>query len=119
MTARRILATLLLASLLLAMLSWATPALPEEPSKTVILVAKRQLTDPFYRSTVLVVRPMGGDQHIGFILNRPDNGDAGTAYAGTGVGRSNYSRVSFSRGPHAATRSNPLLHRVSARHGRR
>jgi putative transcriptional regulator len=71
MTARRTPATLLLASLLLAMLSWATPALPEEPSNTVILVAKRQLTDPFYRSTVLVVRPMGGDQHIGFILNRP------------------------------------------------
>jgi putative transcriptional regulator len=71
MNARRTPACLLLASLLLAMLSWATPALPEEPSRTVILVAKRQLTDPFYRSTVLVVRPMGGDQHIGFILNRP------------------------------------------------
>jgi putative transcriptional regulator len=71
MNARRTPTCLLLASLFLAMLSWATPALPVEPSKTVILVAKRQLTDPFYRATVLVVRPMGGDQHIGFILNRP------------------------------------------------
>jgi putative transcriptional regulator len=53
------------------MLSWAESALPADPSRTVLLVAKRQLTDPFYRSTVLVVRPMGGDQHIGFILNRP------------------------------------------------
>src|ERR1700716_373583 len=41
------------------------------PLLLTVLVAKRQLTDPFYRSTVLVVRPMGGDQHIGFILNRP------------------------------------------------
>src|ERR1700730_824894 len=62
---------LLVTAIVLAMLSWAEPALPADPSRTVILVAKRQLTDPFYRSTVLVVRPMGGDQHVGFILNRP------------------------------------------------
>jgi putative transcriptional regulator len=71
MNARRSPFHLLLATILLALLSWATPALPVDPSNTVILVAKRQLTDPFYRSTVLVVRPMGGDHHIGFILNRP------------------------------------------------
>lgn len=71
MNARRSPFHLLLSTVLLALLSWATPALPVDPSNTVILVAKRQLTDPFYRSTVLVVRPMGGDQHIGFILNRP------------------------------------------------
>jgi putative transcriptional regulator len=71
MNARRSPFHLLLAAVLLAMLSWARPALPADPTRTVILVAKRQMTDPFYRSTVLVVRPMGGDQHIGFILNRP------------------------------------------------
>ena len=71
MNSRRSLFPMLLTALAAAMLSWAEPALPADPSRTVLLVAKRQLTDPFYRSTVLVVRPMGGDQHIGFILNRP------------------------------------------------
>jgi putative transcriptional regulator len=70
MISRRSLFPLLLTALVV-MLSWMQPAQPADPSTTVILVAKRQLTDPFYRSTVLVVRPMGGDQHIGFILNRP------------------------------------------------
>jgi len=70
MISRRSLFPLLLTALVV-MLSWMQPAHPADPSTTVILVAKRQLTDPFYRSTVLVVRPMGGDQHIGFILNRP------------------------------------------------
>lgn len=55
----------------LGMLSWARPALPADLSQTVLLVAKRQLTDPFYRSTIIVARPIGDDQHIGFILNRP------------------------------------------------
>jgi len=36
-----------------------------------VLVAKRQLQDPFYRGTVLLVRPVGNDQHVGLILNRP------------------------------------------------
>jgi len=36
-----------------------------------VLVAKRQLQDPFYRGTVLLVRAIGNDQHIGLILNRP------------------------------------------------
>jgi len=36
-----------------------------------VLIAKRQLQDPFYRGTVLLVRPIGNDQHIGLILNRP------------------------------------------------
>jgi putative transcriptional regulator len=40
-------------------------------SATHVLVAKRQLQDPFYRGTVLLVRPVGNDQHIGLILNRP------------------------------------------------
>ena len=36
-----------------------------------LLVAKRQLTDRLYGATILVVRPIGQDQHIGFIVNRP------------------------------------------------
>lgn len=34
-------------------------------------MAKRQLRDRFYGATILVARPVGNDQHIGFIVNRP------------------------------------------------
>ena len=36
-----------------------------------ILVAQPELRDNLYGSSILVVMPMGGDQHIGFIVNRP------------------------------------------------
>lgn len=39
--------------------------------KPLILVAKPELRDPLYGASVLVVRPLGGDQHVGFIVNRP------------------------------------------------
>jgi putative transcriptional regulator len=68
---RRFPLTFLAAVAVAALVGWATPALPADTSDTVVLVAKRQLQDPFYRSTVLLVRPMGGDQHVGVILNRP------------------------------------------------
>ena len=68
---RRFPLTFLAAVALAVLIGWATPALPADTSEAVILVAKRQLQDPFYRSTVVLVRPMGNDQHIGVILNRP------------------------------------------------
>jgi putative transcriptional regulator len=42
-------------------------------SKPMILVAKPELADQLYGSTILVVTPMGGEQHAGFIVNRPTN----------------------------------------------
>ena len=68
---RRSFLSLTLAAAPLGLLAWASPALPASLSDTVMLVAKRQLTDPFYRATIIIARPIGGDQHIGFILNRP------------------------------------------------
>lgn len=62
---------LLLAVALAALVAWATPSHAASPADTVILVAKRQLNDPFYKATVLIARPMGGDQHVGVIINRP------------------------------------------------
>jgi putative transcriptional regulator len=62
---------LLIAVALAALVAWATPGHAASPAETVILVAKRQLNDPFYKSTVLIARPMGGDQHVGVIINRP------------------------------------------------
>ncbi|HEV7800236.1 MAG TPA: YqgE/AlgH family protein [Burkholderiales bacterium] len=72
MVDRRFPVTFLIAVAFAALIGWATPALPADDSaESVILVAKRQLQDPFYRATVVLTRPMGNDQHIGVILNRP------------------------------------------------
>ena len=38
---------------------------------TAILVAKREMHDRVYGSSVIVVRPLGQDRHIGFIVNKP------------------------------------------------
>lgn len=63
-----------LRSLLFAVLAVvATAAQAEDLSKSMILVAKPELIDRFYGSTVVVVTPIGGDQHAGFIVNRPTN----------------------------------------------
>ena len=56
---------------LMAALFLTFPAAAADIDAPVVLVAKRQLTDRFYGATILVVRPIGQDQHIGFILNRP------------------------------------------------
>ena len=52
-------------------LHWALPAAAADISESVLLVAKRQLHDKMYGATILVARPLGNDQHIGFIVNRP------------------------------------------------
>jgi len=40
-------------------------------SEAVILVAKPELRDELYGSTILIATPLGNDQHMGFIINRP------------------------------------------------
>jgi len=65
----------LLAVLLLASIAFAlTPAMPahsEGMDDTLILVAKRQLRDQLYGSAILIVKPLGEDRHVGFIINKP------------------------------------------------
>lgn len=56
---------------LIAALLVALPAAAADPTGPVLLVAKRQLQDKLYGATILVARPIGQDQHIGFIVNRP------------------------------------------------
>jgi putative transcriptional regulator len=51
----------------------ATAAEAVDLSESMILVARPELVDPLYGSTILVVTPVGGDQHAGFIVNRPSN----------------------------------------------
>lgn len=71
MRAQRFPLTFLVAVLLAVVVGWLDAAQAADPSGPVLLVAKRQLIDPSYRQTVLLVRPIGEDQHVGVILNRP------------------------------------------------
>lgn len=58
-----------LLGLLLLVSSSLAPA--QDLSESVILVAKREVLDQVYGSTVLIATPLPGGQHFGFILNRP------------------------------------------------
>jgi len=40
-------------------------------TETVLLVAKRELRDRLYGSTILVAKPIGDARHVGFIVNKP------------------------------------------------
>jgi putative transcriptional regulator len=49
-------------------------------SEPIILVAKPELRDKLYGSSVLVIAPLGDDQHVGFIVNRPTTTSLGTVF---------------------------------------
>lgn len=61
----------LLAAMFLAGIALALPARSEGVDDTMVLVAKRQLRDQLYGSTILIVKPLGEDRHVGFIVNKP------------------------------------------------
>jgi putative transcriptional regulator len=65
----------LLATLLAALAIALLPLEPRagEPGETVVLVAKRNLQDKIYGSTILFAKPVGNDRHVGFILNKPSS----------------------------------------------
>ena len=48
---------------------------------------KPELVDQLYGSTILVVTPVGGDQHVGFIVNRPTNVTLGQLFPEDGPSR--------------------------------
>jgi len=64
-----------LASVMLAVVMIACPFVARAAdfdTEPVMLVAKPALqADRLYNSTILIVKPMGDDQHIGFIVNKP------------------------------------------------
>jgi putative transcriptional regulator len=57
-----------LAAIAVVFVSAAAAAGQEE---TVLLVAKRQLEDPLWGSTIVLAKPVEGGGHVGFIVNRP------------------------------------------------
>lgn len=58
-------------ALAVLLLSWASLAGSQELSRPLVLVATPELRDPIYGRSVLVVKPFGREQHLGFIVNRP------------------------------------------------
>jgi|SRR6267378_5083648 len=42
-------------------------------TQTVLLVAKRNLRDRLYGSSILIAKPIGDERHVGFIVNKPTN----------------------------------------------
>jgi putative AlgH/UPF0301 family transcriptional regulator len=55
-----------------AALLCVAPAPAAEPaSEPVILVARPALRDRLYGATILIAKPVGNGQHVGFIVNRP------------------------------------------------
>jgi len=41
------------------------------PEDTMLLVARRQLEDPIWGSTIVLAKPIAGGGHVGFIVNKP------------------------------------------------
>jgi len=61
------------ASILLALAAFgcAPPAPAQDAGEPLILVAKPALRDALYGATILVAKPVGNNQHLGFIVNKP------------------------------------------------
>ena len=62
---------LFMAACAIAAIAWSAPARPADLGDSIILIAKRQLQDKLYGSTILIARPIGGERHVGFIINKP------------------------------------------------
>ena len=76
----------LFSSALFAILLFSLPAAhAADLSKAAILVAKPELHDEFYGSTILVVAPVGEGRHVGFIINRPTTVTLGKAFPEDGA----------------------------------
>src|SRR5574341_627364 len=63
---------LFMAACAIVAIAWSSPArTADSDDDSIILVAKRQLQDRLYGSTIVLVRPIGNDRHVGFIINKP------------------------------------------------
>jgi putative transcriptional regulator len=62
---------LFMAACAIVAIAWASPTRAADLDDSIILVAKRQLQDKLYGSTILIARPIGAQRHVGFIVNKP------------------------------------------------
>jgi len=51
-----------------------------QSDSAIMLVAKPDVSDPFYANSVLLVRPLAGGGHAGFVLNKPTKVSLGQAF---------------------------------------
>jgi len=75
---------LILAAVFLACIAVSPLTRSEGVDDTTILVAKRQLRDQLYGNTILIVKPLGEDRHVGFIINKPTQMTLGKLFPGHG-----------------------------------
>src|SRR5262252_5732694 len=68
--------------LVATLLAWSAMSHAADLSRPLILVAKPELRDNVYGATILVVRPVGDDTHVGFIINRPTQVSLGELFPG-------------------------------------
>ncbi len=59
---------------------WTVPASAAGIEKPVMLVAKPGLTGSLFESSILLVKPIGDDRHIGFIVNKPTQATLGQLF---------------------------------------
>jgi putative transcriptional regulator len=76
---------LLLTLIVAALLGGPGLASAADLSQAVMLVAKPQVRDELFGASVLVVVPVGGDRHVGFIVNRPTPVALGTVFPERGA----------------------------------
>jgi len=60
-------------------LGWAVQA-PAAGPDAVMLVAKPGLRGPVFGSSIILVKPIGGNRHIGFIVNKPTRATLGQLF---------------------------------------
>ena len=70
--------------LVAVMLAFSAQSHAADLSEPLILVAKPELRDNVYGASILVVRPLGDDSHVGFIVNRPTQVSLGELFSGQG-----------------------------------
>src|SRR4051812_48853632 len=103
--------------LLAAVLTWSATSHAADLSEPFILVAKPELRDNVYGATILVVRPLGDDAHVGFIVNRPTKVSLSELFAGHGHAQKLVDPV-YSGGPLAAEAMFALVQRPDTPGGR-
>ena len=94
-----------------AMLSFSALSQAADLSQPLILVAKPELRDSAYGATILVVRPVGDDAHVGFIINRPTQVTLGELFPGHDHSRKIVNPV-YSGGPQGAEALFALVQRA-------
>jgi putative transcriptional regulator len=98
-------------------LGWCALAAAADLSKPIVLVAKPELRHELYGSTIIVVAPLGGDQHVGFIVNRSTEIKLGSLFPEDGPAQKLADPV-YLGGPYASQAIFALVQRADSPGGK-